>query len=123
MAFTYTKLLTTAISRVRRAVGDTASPGLIPDETITAYVNLYGEAGAIRAVAGALAAEYAQKPGSVTLPSGLSVSWAQRVTHWRAVALGQAGGAGAFTSFAAGAGRNDAYAATADTELTEGDDD
>lgn len=113
MAFTYSSLLTTAISRVRRAVGDIASPGLVPDETITAYLDLYGEAGAIRAVAGALAIEYAQKPGSVTLPNGLSVSWASRVSAWQRIATGEVGAGGA-TSFAVGATRGDGYAATAD---------
>lgn len=122
MAFTFTKLLTTAISRVRRAVGDTASPGLVPDETITAYVTLYGEAGAIRAVAGALAVEYAQQPGSVTLPNGLSASWRDRVTTWQAIASGVFG-VGAATSFAAAAVRGDGYALAADAEYTEGDDD
>lgn len=114
----YDPTLATAIDRVRFAVGDTAATPLLPDATYTALIATYGESGAAGQAAGALAVLFAQKPGSVTLPNGLSVSWASRVSAWQRIASGAAG-VGA-VSFAAGAARGDGYAASA-AEYTAGD--
>lgn len=103
MAFTYNDSLVDAPSRVRSDVGDIAAPGLLPDATYDAVLAAHtsgepavtDEAAATRDIARKLAARYAAKPGSVTLPNGLNVSWAQRVAQWNRIADGAAGGASA----------------------------
>ena len=108
------------MDRVRFALGDVAATALLPDATYTYLLDTYDEAGAVRAAAQALAVLYAQKPGSVRLPSGLSVSWGERVRAWQAIATGAAGGLAG--GFSASPVRADGYAASA-TEYTRGCDD
>lgn len=111
---------TDAVSRVRFAVGDIGDAPLLPDATYTALLAQSGatEEGVKRAAAAGLAALYATKPTDVSLPSGLRVAWAQRITQWNRIALGQAGstavGGG---SFSVALTRRDAYADLADELL------
>lgn len=58
----------------------------------TVHIGKLDEAAATRAIAGALAALYAQQPTSIS-DSGSSIAWAERVNHWRQIAQGKAGGA------------------------------
>jgi len=86
MAFTYAATLATARDRVRHAVGDTdAANPLRQDETIDALLALHGEDGATAALAEALAAQFAQEPSSFG-SDGITVSWADRVKTWTALA-------------------------------------
>lgn len=93
MAFSYSVDLDDAVSRVRFAVGDIASPGLLPDETYEALlaVNVNSESKAIRQSAAALAARYATQPSSVS-SNGSSVTWGERIAQWRLIASGKGGG-------------------------------
>ena len=101
MSFTYNDDLSDAISRVRADVGDTADPGLLPDATYDAVLDIHtdaddvtDEAAATRDIARKLAAKFAVKPTQVRLVSGLSVTW-ERVQQWNLIAQGLAGGASA----------------------------
>lgn len=57
----------------------------------TVHLGKLDEAAATRAIAGALAALYAQKPTTLT-DDGTTITWAERVNHWRQIAQGKAGG-------------------------------
>lgn len=98
MSATYDDTLPTDRDWVRHELGDTdiAAP-LRQDETYDALILALGKQGALRTVARALASEYARKPSSVSLPSGLSVSWSSRVSNWQAIADGKTVIAGALT--------------------------
>lgn len=79
--------LPTARDRVRLLVGDVdALNPLLADETYNVLLLSQGEAGAVIWAAQALAAQYAQEPGSVGLPDGTTVSWRDRVTTWLLIA-------------------------------------
>lgn len=58
----------------------------------TVHLGKLDEAAATRAIAGALAALYAQKPTHLT-DDGTTITWGERVAHWRLIAQGKAGGA------------------------------
>lgn len=86
MAWTYVNTLATGRDRVRHAIGDTDSANqLRQDETILALITQFGEQGAIAALAEGLASQYAQEPTSFS-SDGLSVSFADRVKTWTALA-------------------------------------
>lgn len=86
MAFTYVNTLATARDRVRHAIGDTDSQNqLRQDETILALIERHGEQGAIAALAEGLASQFAQEPTSFS-SDGLSVSFADRIKTWTALA-------------------------------------
>ena len=91
MAFTYTNTLPTARDRLRFALGDTNNPGFIPDETYTATLSLNNqdEVASVRQLAGHLAVRFANEPGGIRLPSGLSISYRERVAQWAAIAMGK----------------------------------
>jgi hypothetical protein len=79
--------LTTARDRIRFALQDVSdSAPLIPDTTLDALVDLWGEAEGGAQAADALASRYQNKPGRVALPGGLTVAWADRVAGWRETA-------------------------------------
>lgn len=91
MSATFDELLSTSLDYVRDRIGDTAvepeENALRTDEHIEAVLAAEGSReAAIAFIAKGLAVEYAQKPGQVTLPNGLSVSWAYRVAQWNALA-------------------------------------
>ena len=86
----YSDTLETDLDKLRAWIGDTSndpSTELLTDDHIEAVLALYPPfATALAFLADELAVRFAQKPGSVTLPSGLSVSWAERVKAWQAIA-------------------------------------
>lgn len=105
MSATYDDTLPDNRDKVRSilAITDVTSEAtaLRTDEHIDAVLTWQGSLdGAVRYIANSLAAQFAQKPGSVRLPSGLSVSWAERVGTWRALAeSGSPTGAGGGLTF------------------------
>jgi hypothetical protein len=73
--------------KARFLLGDTADSELLSDDHIEAVLSMYSFNAALAFMATGLASRFARKPGSVTLPNGLSVSWAERVKNWQALAL------------------------------------
>lgn len=92
MAFSYSTDLDDAVSRVRYAVGDISSPGIQPDAVYEALLTAAGddETSAIRAAAAGLAAWAATQPSSLS-SDGSSLTWAERIKQWNAIALGEVG--------------------------------
>jgi hypothetical protein len=91
MSQTYNELLPTARDRARHALGLTnvtsAAAAIYSDEHIDAVLARAGsEAAGIAVLADALVQKYAQKPDSVRLTSGLTVSWKERIDAWRELA-------------------------------------
>lgn len=91
MSQTYDDTLQSDRDKVRSilAITDVTSEAtaLRTDEHIDAVLVWQGSIdGTVRYIASSLAAQYAQQPGSVRLPSGLSVSWPERVKQWQALA-------------------------------------
>lgn len=98
MTFSYDPTLTTALDRVRHAIGDTdANAPLRQDDTIAAVLDGVGgsetatvattaETLAIIDLASALAVEFARKPDSFSKSGGISVSWRERVKAWQTLA-------------------------------------
>jgi hypothetical protein len=74
------------LDRARSALGDTGAVELLTDGHIETIIAQDGYNLAVAVLAEELAAAHARKVGSVTLPSGLSVSWAYRVADWRKTA-------------------------------------
>lgn len=109
--FSYNPELATSLDRVRFALGDTAAPGLIPDETIASLIashtttttttaadgaetttSTIDEEAVIRDAARGLAAQYANKPSEISTANG-RIAWAERISQWNKIATGGAGGA------------------------------
>ena len=91
MSASYDDELPTDLDYVRYRTGDTnvvpATNALRTDEHIEAMLRDHTpREAAISLIAKSLAVEYARKPGRVTLPSGLSVSWEERVDQWNKLA-------------------------------------
>jgi hypothetical protein len=85
----YDDSLATERDRARSLLGDTANDPateLVTDAHIAAAQARYGFAGGVAFVALGLAARFAQQPGSVRLPNGLSATWAERVAYWQGLA-------------------------------------
>jgi hypothetical protein len=85
----YDPVSQTALNMSRRALGDTSNDAaleLLSDAEITALISANGYNLGVALMAEGLSVRFAQEPGSVTLPSGLSVSWSQRVQEWRLIA-------------------------------------
>jgi hypothetical protein len=114
----YDDSLSADLDKARALLGDTtndAATELVTDDHIDAALALYAFAGGVAFLASELAARFAQKPGSVSLPGGLSVSWADRVKTWLALAAQmRAGGVVAGGAFAVNPPRNDGYAQAAE---------
>lgn len=108
--------LPTDVDKARAMLGDTsndAATELLTDDHITAVLAWKGSFdAAVGFLAQELASRFAQQPGSVSLPSGLSVSWASRVRTWQDLA-NALGGAITYTAFSVAPGRDDGYAAYA----------
>jgi hypothetical protein len=112
----YDPTLPTDKDYVRFVLGDTETVELLSDTQILAVLALYPTRNATIAVlAQGLAAQYAQRPDRVTLPSGLSVAWSERVKYWLLLVAngGQAGASGAFSTTPT---RADGYATLAAEE-------
>jgi hypothetical protein len=86
----YSDTLETDLDRARAFIGDTsndAATELVTDDHIDAVLALYTPlSDAVAFLASELAVRFAQQPGRVALPSGLSVSWDERVKAWQALA-------------------------------------
>ena len=85
----YDDSLPTNTDKARALIGDTsnnAATELLTDDHIDAVLALYTFNPGVAFLAEELAIRYAQKPGSVSLPGGLSVSWPTRVQMWKALA-------------------------------------
>lgn len=97
MSATYNDTLPTDRDRVRAIIGATdvssEAAALVSDEHIDAVLDWKQSLdGAVSFIAGELASQYAQQPGSVRLPSGLAVSWSDRVKRWSELAASAASG-------------------------------
>lgn len=113
----YSDTLDSTLDKVRALLGDTsndASTELLTDDHIDAVLALYPFNSAVAFMAEGLAARFAQKVSSVSLPGGLAASWAERVKYWKGLAVQMRGGgvtvAGAFS---VASPRADGYAAYA----------
>jgi hypothetical protein len=68
--------------RARALLGDTDFDELLTDAHMDAVLTQYGYTLGVAFLADELAVRFARQPGSVSLPSGLSVSWPDRVAAW-----------------------------------------
>lgn len=94
MAFSFDLTLPAPRDRMRLMLGDTVAPGLRQNETYDQMLIAFGEAEATARLAEGLAAQYAQKPTSLSDDTG-SMSWSDRVKTWLELATrlrAQAGG-------------------------------
>src|SRR6476661_5671709 len=82
----YDDTLPTDLDKARFLLGDTSASELLTDDHIEAVLGLYPFNSAVAFMAEGLAARFAQNPSSVSLPSGLSVAWSERVKQWKALA-------------------------------------
>jgi hypothetical protein len=85
-------VLTTAVGRIRFAVGDHDDAALLLEGGLDQYASLLAQQGgdevaAYRAVAGALAGFYGAQP--VRISGGKSVDYSDRVPTWLAMAQGK----------------------------------
>ncbi len=110
----YSDTLETDLDKVRALLGDTSNDSateLLTDDHIEAMLGLYSFNAAVATMATGLAARFAQDPSSVSLPSGLSVSWSERVKYWMSLAaqMRDGGVAGTYTAFSRTPTRVDGY--------------
>ena len=100
MSFSYGSGLSTALDRIRFALGDTDETlAMLPDETILGALDVNGsdERRATISLAEGLMARYAREPDDVTT-EGRAISWRDRLAAWRSLVgrlrseLGTAGG-------------------------------
>ncbi len=86
----YSDTLETDLDKARAQLGDTSNDSateLLTDDHIETVLSIYSTFDlALAFMADELAVRFAQEPGSVSLPSGLSVSWSERVKEWRRIA-------------------------------------
>lgn len=108
--------LLTSLDKARALLGDTSNDPateLLTDDHIEAVLALYATSfdSAVAFLADELVVTYAQQPDSVTLPSGLSVRWSERVKAWQALAarLRVNVTAASYAVFSRAARRNDGY--------------
>lgn len=113
----YSDTLETDLDRARALLGDTSNDPtteLLTDDHIDAVLALYAYTGGVAFLARELAVRFAQTPDRVTLPSGLSVSWSERVKLWTALAVQMEGSdVGASGAFSVTPTRTDGYATAA----------
>ena len=86
---TYSAISQSSLNLARRALGDTSNDAaleLLTDAEIEALIDADGYNLALALLADGLSVRFAQEPGSVSLPSGLSVTWRDRVEEWRLIA-------------------------------------
>ena len=110
----YDDTLSTSLDKARALLGDTsndAATELLTDDHIDAVLGLYAFNPAVAFMAEGLAARFAQKVSSVSLPGGLSAAWSERVKYWLGLAdQMRKGGVTASGAFSAAAPRADGYA-------------
>lgn len=111
----YDDTLPSDMDRARALLGDTTNDPateLLTDDHIDAVLSLYAFNPAVAFMAEGLAARFAQKVSSVSLPGGLSASWSERVKYWLGLAEQmRKGGVTASGAFSVAAPRADGYAA------------
>lgn len=71
----------------RALLGDTEAVALLTDDHMDMILLEYGYSLGVAFMADELATRFARQPGSVRLPSGLSVSWPDRVAAWVRLAI------------------------------------
>lgn len=109
--------LTAPLNAARALLGDTSNDAneLLTDDHIEAALALYAYNGGVAFLASELAARFAQQPGDVSLPGGLSASWGERVKTWLALAAQmRAGGVAAAGAFSVTPTRTDGYSQAAE---------
>lgn len=82
----YDPTIQTDRDRARAQLGDTETVQLLTDAHMDAALELYGYTLGVAFMADELAVRFARKPTSVS-NSGKSVSWAERVRAWQALAI------------------------------------
>jgi hypothetical protein len=90
----YDPTLPTDKDTARFWLGDTGTIELLSDAQYDAVITLYGLEPGTAFLADGLVAQFAQLATSVSLPSGLSVTWAERIRAWRDLAIRLRGGQG-----------------------------
>jgi hypothetical protein len=113
----YNDTLPTDKDKARALLGDTATLELLTDGHMLAVLALYAFNGGVAFMAEELAARFAQEPGDIGLPSGLRVSWRDRVSTWLALAAQmRSGGVVVGGAFSVSPPRTDGYAELAAEE-------
>jgi hypothetical protein len=74
------------LDRARSELGDTGEPPELSDDHIEMVIAELGFNLGMASLADELAVIYTRKPSSVHLPSGLSVTWTERVQELRRIA-------------------------------------
>lgn len=117
MSFSFDPTLINPIDRIRLALGDTVSPGLLPDETYLSLLAIYAtEQQTIIYGARSLAAYYATQPTQLS-SDGSSITWGQRIQQWNAIAAGTYNrNPSGYTSFSTTPRRVDGYSAANTSE-------
>jgi hypothetical protein len=104
----YDPTLATDRDKVRALLGDTAATELLADEHIDAVLAWKNDFNtSVAFLAQELESHFATQPSSVSLPSGLSVSFARRT--W-ANLIATLGGAVSYATFSVQPTRSDGYA-------------
>jgi hypothetical protein len=110
---TYSASSTTDRNTARFLLGDTSNDvatELLTDAQIDAVITLHGYNGGVAYLAEGLAARFAQKVSSVSLPGGLSAAWSERVKYWTRLAEQmRAGGVTGTSAFSRTPTRVDGY--------------
>lgn len=117
----YSDTLETNLDKARFLLGDTSNnpaTELLTDDHIDAVLSLYAFNPAVAFMAEGLAARFAQKVSSVSLPGGLSAAWAERIKNWKDLAAQmRAGGVTASGAFSVASPRADGYAQAAEADV------
>lgn len=118
----YDDTLPTDLDKARALLGDTATTELLTDDHIEAVLALYSFNSSVAFLATELATRYAQKPGSVSA-NGKSVSWADRVRTWLALATqmraGGVTGPPSVAPYAGGLSKTDKRTVEGDTDRVQ----
>lgn len=108
-----------ALNTARALLADTSNDAneLLTDDHIEAVLALYGYSSGVAFLARELDMRFARQPSSVSLPSGLSVSYARRT--WASLIVAAQNGTlvpGASTAFSVASPRADGYATAESTD-------
>jgi hypothetical protein len=107
MSASFDEELPSDLDRARFELGDTTveseEDALLSDEAIAAVIAWKGYTAGVAYLAEGLIARFGQEPDSVRLPSGLSVSFRDRIAVWTRLANRKAASANAAADGSAGA--------------------
>lgn len=112
----YDDTATDSLNLARGLLGDTSNDStaeLLTDDHIETMIGFYGFNGGVAFLATRLAAQQAQDPKSITLPSGLSFSGIDAANYWLGLVKTMGGIPGQYTAFATTLTRTDGYSAAA----------